>query len=410
MSEVLVGPGEELGGELHQGAAAIAGDGRRRRRRPPRSSTRSSARGGAEERRAAWLDARSRAAPPARREDPPRLAVLAGRRRPRLRGLRRAGRRASSSGAGTRSTARSIDRRGARPRRRRAAARATPCGSRVRRRPDVVFAPLPRPRRARPPRSRRCRAARRSSSWPTARTWRTRSRAAPSARRRASSMRRAHTVIFNSAYLRDRSPLRAPSAARGHRLRRRPRAFAAPTRPRRARRSASGRRRPVLLFVGQRSSSARTSCACATRSRALGRGTLVVVGDGPLRGELEGRPGIRLAGRVPHDESPRWIAAADVVCLPSLVEPLGQVAARGDGQRALVVATRVAARPSSSRPRPARSSTRSTSPRSSRASTRAAALPLAEPGGARRRRGARRAPPGRADGGGPRRRACCGQP
>ena len=32
----------------------------------------------------------------------------------------------------------------------------------------------------------------------------------------------------------------------------------------------------------------------------LGRGSLAFIGDGALRGELEGRPGVRLVGRVSH--------------------------------------------------------------------------------------------------------------
>ncbi len=54
-----------------------------------------------------------------------------------------------------------------------------------------------------------------------------------------------------------------------------------------------------------------------------GKGSLVFVGDGPLRGALEGRPGIRLAGTVAHEDIPDWIAACDVLCQPSLVEPFG---------------------------------------------------------------------------------------
>src|SRR4051812_12435293 len=36
----------------------------------------------------------------------------------------------------------------------------------------------------------------------------------------------------------------------------------------------------------------------------VGRGTLTFLGDGPLRGELEGRDGVELAGRVPYDRVP----------------------------------------------------------------------------------------------------------
>src|SRR5262249_36379546 len=56
----------------------------------------------------------------------------------------------------------------------------------------------------------------------------------------------------------------------------------------------------------------------------LGKGTLTFVGDGPLRPRLEGRAGVRVVGRVPHDQVPRWVAEADVVCAPSLLEPFGQ--------------------------------------------------------------------------------------
>jgi glycosyltransferase involved in cell wall biosynthesis len=47
--------------------------------------------------------------------------------------------------------------------------------------------------------------------------------------------------------------------------------------------------------------------------------TLVMIGGGPLRGELEGRGG-KLAGPQPLERVPLWMAAADVVVLPSHVE------------------------------------------------------------------------------------------
>jgi glycosyltransferase involved in cell wall biosynthesis len=56
----------------------------------------------------------------------------------------------------------------------------------------------------------------------------------------------------------------------------------------------------------------------------LGEGSLTFVGDGPLRAELERRARVRVVGRVAHDEVPRWLASADVVCQPSLIEPMGQ--------------------------------------------------------------------------------------
>ena len=74
-------------------------------------------------------------------------------------------------------------------------------------------------------------------------------------------------------------------------------------------------------------------------------GTLTFVGDGPLRGQLEGRPGIEVAGRVPHDQVPALLAAARVVCGPSLVEPFGQALLEGLATGRPVVATRVGGPP-----------------------------------------------------------------
>jgi glycosyltransferase involved in cell wall biosynthesis len=72
---------------------------------------------------------------------------------------------------------------------------------------------------------------------------------------------------------------------------------------------------------------------------ALGRGSLTFVGDGPLRGALEGRPGVSVVGRVPHDEVPSWIAASDVLCQPSHVEPFGLAALEAMALERTVVAT-----------------------------------------------------------------------
>jgi glycosyltransferase involved in cell wall biosynthesis len=76
-----------------------------------------------------------------------------------------------------------------------------------------------------------------------------------------------------------------------------------------------------------------------------GEGRLAFVGDGPLRAQLEGRPGIQLAGRVEHDRVARWLAAADVVCQPSLVEPFGQAILEAMASARSVVATRVGGPP-----------------------------------------------------------------
>jgi glycosyltransferase involved in cell wall biosynthesis len=76
-----------------------------------------------------------------------------------------------------------------------------------------------------------------------------------------------------------------------------------------------------------------------------GEGELTFVGDGPLRPALEGRPRISLTGPVAHDEMPLWMAAADVVCQPSLVEPFGLATLEGMASGRSVVATRVGGPP-----------------------------------------------------------------
>jgi glycosyltransferase involved in cell wall biosynthesis len=77
----------------------------------------------------------------------------------------------------------------------------------------------------------------------------------------------------------------------------------------------------------------------------FGRGRLTFVGDGPLRSQLEGRSGVCVTGRVPHDDVPAWIAAADVVCAPSLLEPFGQSILEAMACGRSVVATRVGGPP-----------------------------------------------------------------
>jgi glycosyltransferase involved in cell wall biosynthesis len=77
----------------------------------------------------------------------------------------------------------------------------------------------------------------------------------------------------------------------------------------------------------------------------LGRGSLTFVGDGPLRSALEGRENVRLAGRVPHDQVPAYLAGADVVCAPSLLEPFGQSILEAMACGRTVVATRVGGPP-----------------------------------------------------------------
>jgi glycosyltransferase involved in cell wall biosynthesis len=77
----------------------------------------------------------------------------------------------------------------------------------------------------------------------------------------------------------------------------------------------------------------------------LGEGRLTFVGDGPLRPQLEGRPGVTVTGYVPHDSVPGYLAAADVLCQPSLVEPFGQATLEALACARTVVATRVGGPP-----------------------------------------------------------------
>ena len=88
----------------------------------------------------------------------------------------------------------------------------------------------------------------------------------------------------------------------------------------------------------------------ASAFERLGEGTLTFVGDGPLRPQLEGRPGIELAGHVPHDEIPARLCAARVVCGPSLVEPFGQALLEALAGGRPVVATNVGGPPEFDRP------------------------------------------------------------
>jgi glycosyltransferase involved in cell wall biosynthesis len=101
---------------------------------------------------------------------------------------------------------------------------------------------------------------------------------------------------------------------------------------------------PAFLCVG--SLIARKNVVrLADAFESLGRGRLAFVGDGPLRGELEGRPGIHLEGRIPQAQVPRWVAACDVLSQPSVMEPFGQATLEGMAMERSVVATEVGGPP-----------------------------------------------------------------
>jgi glycosyltransferase involved in cell wall biosynthesis len=105
------------------------------------------------------------------------------------------------------------------------------------------------------------------------------------------------------------------------------------------------RERRVLLYVGHlKESKGVLDLAAAYRELAAARkgADLVIVGEGDARGRLEASgPGMRLVGARPHEEVPRWMAAADVVVLPSWNEgtPNAVIEALACGRR--VVATAV---------------------------------------------------------------------
>jgi glycosyltransferase involved in cell wall biosynthesis len=54
---------------------------------------------------------------------------------------------------------------------------------------------------------------------------------------------------------------------------------------------------------------------------------------------------VRVAGRVAHSEVPAWLAAADVLCAPALIEPFGQAILEAMAAGRSVVATRVGGPP-----------------------------------------------------------------
>jgi glycosyltransferase involved in cell wall biosynthesis len=141
-------------------------------------------------------------------------------------------------------------------------------------------------------------------------------------------LRRAHGLIVNSAWLGRQLDAFAPgSLARAHVIDCgvdldlfRP----ADAGPARAELDWDGDG-PAFLCVGSLVER-KNVVALADAFARLGRGRLAFVGDGPLRPALEGRPGVRIVGRVAHPAVPRWIAACDVLCQPSVREPFGQAA------------------------------------------------------------------------------------
>ena len=255
---------------------------------------------------------RGRRAP---RADPPRLADVPGPEAPGPRRVRRGARaraaRAATSSSAPWSTGAAA---GCATSRSRATSRdraAVPARRRLR--------ALPRPCRPRWPRSR-ARAARRHRPRPGRRE---RRRLARRARRRGDGPPGAAVIVAVSDWLRDRlvAPSPRPRPRRGDRLRRRPRAL-------RARRAGSARERRlgargdgVPLRRHARPSArtcsgwpARSSGAARARSRSSATGRCAARSRAGAASTSPARPARRRR---------RWLAAADVVCQPSLVEPFG---------------------------------------------------------------------------------------
>jgi glycosyltransferase involved in cell wall biosynthesis len=101
---------------------------------------------------------------------------------------------------------------------------------------------------------------------------------------------------------------------------------------------------PAFLCVGSLSER-KNVLRLARAFERLGEGTLTFAGGGPLRAQLEGRPGIVLTGPVAHERVPELLAAADVLCQPSLVEPFGQSTLEALASARSVVATSVGGPP-----------------------------------------------------------------
>jgi glycosyltransferase involved in cell wall biosynthesis len=154
---------------------------------------------------------------------------------------------------------------------------------------------------------------------------------------------RAAAVIANSHWLAARlGPVRAPLEVIdcGVDLE----AFSPrPAAPARAR-LGWGEDRPAFLAVGSLLER-KGVVELADAFGRLGRGSLAFVGDGPLRDRLVGRPGVSLVGRIDHAKVPDWIAACDVLCQPSWMEPFGQALLEAMAMERSVVATTVGGPP-----------------------------------------------------------------
>lgn len=161
------------------------------------------------------------------------------------------------------------------------------------------------------------------------------------------TVRRAHSVVAVSSWLRDRLVAAVPAAAGkttvidcGVDLQR----FAPADRQ--AARDEVGWQPQGTAFLCVGSLTERKNVVRLARAfEQRGEGSLAFLGDGPLRATLAGRRGIEVVDPVSHERVPRWMAAADVVCQPSLMEPFGLATLEGMACGRSVVATAVGGPP-----------------------------------------------------------------
>ena len=160
-------------------------------------------------------------------------------------------------------------------------------------------------------------------------------------------VRRSSAVVAVSGWLRDRLVERVPEAAEkvdvvdcGVDL-----DHFAPSDAQEARRSLGLHERGTAYLCLGSLTERKNVLRLARAFESQGEGTLTFVGDGPLRPALEGRAGIRMVGRVPHEDVPTWLGACDVLCQPSLVEPFGLATLEAMAAGRPVVATRIGGPP-----------------------------------------------------------------
>jgi glycosyltransferase involved in cell wall biosynthesis len=95
---------------------------------------------------------------------------------------------------------------------------------------------------------------------------------------------------------------------------------------------------PFFLFVGTLDER-KNVVPLANAFHRVGEGTLAIVGTGPLRDQLRDRPDVRLAGQLPHDQIPDWMAACDYLCQPTDGEAFGQAVLEAMASGRSVMAT-----------------------------------------------------------------------